>query len=73
MAVSYTHLDVYKRQVLGEVVDLFTNEVKMDGTEASKDLLGRTYEYCICLLYTSTGRQYVYRIYTANDFQYDQR
>ena len=22
-------------------------EVKMDGTEASKDLLGRTYEYCI--------------------------
>lgn len=30
-----------------EVVDLFTNEVKMDGTEASKDLLGRTYEYCI--------------------------
>jgi len=30
-----------------EVVDLFTNEVKMDGTEAGKDLLGRTYEYCI--------------------------
>ena len=43
---NYASPDSYKR-VLGEVVDLFTNEVKMDGTEASKDLLGRTYEYCI--------------------------
>ena len=43
---NYASPDLYKR-VLGEVVDLFTNEVKMDGTEASKDLLGRTYEYCI--------------------------
>ena len=43
---NYAGPDLDKR-VLGEVVDLFTNEVKMDGTEASKDLLGRTYEYCI--------------------------
>lgn len=32
--------------VLGDVVDVFTN-VDMGDTEASKDLLGRTYEYCI--------------------------
>ena len=38
---NYAGPDLDKR-VLGEVVDLFTNEVKMDGTEASKDLLGRT-------------------------------
>ena len=43
---NYASPDLDKR-VLGEVVDLFTNEVKMDGTDASKDLLGRTYEYCI--------------------------
>ena len=43
---NYANPDLDKR-VLGEVVDLFTNEVKMDGTEVSKDLLGRTYEYCI--------------------------
>ena len=43
---NYASPDLDKR-VLGEVVDLFTNEMKMDGTELSKDLLGRTYEYCI--------------------------
>ncbi len=35
------------KRVLGDVVDLFTNNIHMDGTEESKDLLGRTYEYCI--------------------------
>ena len=35
------------KRVLGEVVDLFTNNIHMDDTEESKDLLGRTYEYCI--------------------------
>ena len=34
------------KRVLGEVVDLFTN-MDMGDTEESKDLLGRTYEYCI--------------------------
>lgn len=42
---NYANPDLDKR-VLGEVVDLFTN-MDMDSTENSKDLLGRTYEYCI--------------------------
>lgn len=33
--------------VLGDVVDLFTNEIHMDDTDESRDLLGRAYEYCI--------------------------
>ncbi|MBR5772646.1 MAG: type I restriction-modification system subunit M, partial [Clostridia bacterium] len=43
---NYANPDLDKR-VLGDVVDIFTNNVNMDGTEESKDLLGRTYEYCI--------------------------
>lgn len=43
---NYGSPDLDKR-VLGDVVDLFTNNIKMDDTEESKDLLGRTYEYCI--------------------------
>ena len=43
---NYASPDLDKR-VLGDVVDLFTNNVNMDDTEESKDLLGRTYEYCI--------------------------
>lgn len=43
---NYANPDLDKR-VLREVVDLFTNEVRTDGTKVSKDLLGRTYEYCI--------------------------
>lgn len=35
------------KRVLGEVVDLFTNEIHMDDVQEDKDLLGRTYEYCI--------------------------
>ena len=42
---NYANPDLDKR-VLGDVVDLFTN-MDMDQTEESKDLLGRTYEYCI--------------------------
>lgn len=42
---NYGSPDLDKR-VLGDVVDLFTN-MDMDDTEESKDLLGRTYEYCI--------------------------
>lgn len=33
--------------VLGNVVDIFTNNIDMSDTEKSEDLLGRTYEYCI--------------------------
>ena len=43
---NYGSPDLDKR-VLGEVVDLFTNNMNMDDTEGSKDILGRTYEYCI--------------------------
>lgn len=43
---NYASPDLDKR-VLGEVVDLFTNEIHMENTEADRDLLGRTYEYCI--------------------------
>lgn len=46
MPKNYASPDLDKR-VLGEVVDLFTNNVDMGKTEDSKDLLGRTYEYCI--------------------------
>lgn len=42
---NYASPDLDKR-VLGDVVDFFTN-MDMDDTEDSKDLLGRTYEYCI--------------------------
>ena len=42
---NYASPDLDKR-VLGDVVDLFTN-MNMGDTGGSKDLLGRTYEYCI--------------------------
>ena len=42
---NYASPDLDKR-VLGDVVDLFTN-MDMSDTEKGKDLLGRTYEYCI--------------------------
>lgn len=43
---NYANPDLDK-QVLGDVVDIFTNEIHMGDTEDSKDLLGRAYEYCI--------------------------
>lgn len=43
---NYANQDLDKR-VLGRVVDLFTNNIDMSGTDEDKDLLGRTYEYCI--------------------------
>lgn len=42
---NYASPDLDKR-VLGNVVDIFSN-VDMGDAEKSKDLLGRTYEYCI--------------------------
>ena len=42
----YGSPDLDKR-VLGEVVDLFTNEVNMEDIDGDRDILGRTYEYCI--------------------------
>ena len=43
---NYASPDLDK-QVLGNVVDLFTNNIRMDDAESNEDLLGRTYEYCI--------------------------
>lgn len=43
---NYASPDLDKR-ILGDVVDIFTNNIDMSDTEASEDLLGRTYEYCI--------------------------
>lgn len=43
---NYANQDLDKR-ILGNVVDLFTNNIDMSGTDMDKDLLGRTYEYCI--------------------------
>lgn len=42
----YGSPDLDKR-VLGEVVDLFTNEVNIEDIDGDRDILGRTYEYCI--------------------------
>lgn len=42
---NYANPDLDKR-VLGDVVDLFTN-LNMEETNNNKDILGRTYEYCI--------------------------
>lgn len=35
------------KQVLGDVVDIFTNDIDMSETADNQDLPGRTYEYCI--------------------------
>lgn len=43
---NYASPDLDKR-ILGDVVDIFTNNIDMSETETSEDLLGRTYEYCI--------------------------
>jgi len=43
---NYASPDLDKK-VLGDVVDIFTNNIDMSDTKASEDLLGRTYEYCI--------------------------
>ena len=43
---NYTSPDLNKK-ILGDVVDIFTNNIDMSDTQASEDLLGRTYEYCI--------------------------
>lgn len=42
---NYANPDLNKT-VLGDVVDIFTN-MDMSDTDGNKDLLGRTYEYCI--------------------------
>lgn len=52
---NYANPDLDKR-VLGDVVDLFTN-LDMGGTENNRDILGRTYEYCIAKFAEKEGRK----------------
>ena len=51
---NYANPDIDKR-VLGVVVDLFTNKMDMSDVDDSKDLLGRTYEYCIMMFAEKEG------------------
>lgn len=51
---NYANPDIDKR-VLGDVVDLFTNKMDMSDVDDSKDLLGRTYEYCIMMFAEKEG------------------
>ena len=50
---NYATPDLDKR-VLGNVVDVFTN-IDMNDTSENKDLLGRTYEYCIAKFAAKEG------------------
>ena len=43
---NFARPELDKRR-LGDVVDLFTNNIKLGTDNDSKDLLGRTYEYCL--------------------------
>ncbi len=52
---NYASPDLDQR-VLGDVVDVFTN-MDMSDTEGSKDLLGRTYEYCIAQFAAHEGKK----------------
>lgn len=51
---NYGNPDLDKK-VLGDVVDIFTN-LDMSDTDGSKDLLGRTYEYCIAQFAAKEGK-----------------
>lgn len=51
----YANPDLDKK-VLGDVVDLFTNNLHMEGSEEDQDLLGRTYEYCIAQFAAKEGK-----------------
>lgn len=51
---NYASPDLDKK-VLGDVVDLFTN-MDMTETEGNRDLLGRTYEYCIAKFAEKEGK-----------------
>lgn len=51
---NYASSDLDKR-VLDDVVDLFTN-MDMGKTEGNRDMLGRTYEYCIAQFAEKEGK-----------------
>lgn len=51
---NYASPDLDKN-ILGDVVDLFTN-MDMSETEGNRDILGRTYEYCIAKFAEKEGK-----------------
>lgn len=40
---------------LGDIIDIFTNEIHFDEVEKSRDILGRAYEYCLSHFAESGG------------------
>ncbi|MBD5424527.1 MAG: SAM-dependent DNA methyltransferase, partial [Allobaculum sp.] len=44
------------QKVLGEVVNIFTNAIDEKDIDHSKDLLGRTYEYCLRMFASKEGK-----------------
>lgn len=53
---NYASPDLDKR-VLGDVVDVFTNNIDMSKTGQDEDLFGRTYEYCIAMFAEKEGQK----------------
>lgn len=51
---NYASPDLDKK-VLGDVVDIFTNDIDLSDTDSSQDILGRTYEYCIAQFAANEG------------------
>lgn len=52
---NYANPDLDK-QVLGDVVDIFTNSIDMSGNGFDEDIIGRTYEYCIAQFAAVEGK-----------------
>lgn len=45
------------KAMLSGLIDIFTNNIKLDGTAADFDLIGRIYEYCIGEFASSEGKR----------------
>lgn len=45
------------KSILSGLIELFTNDIKLDGTPADFDLIGRIYEYCIGEFASSEGKR----------------
>ena len=52
---NFARPELDKRR-LGDVVDLFTNTIELGKQEENKDLLGRTYEYCLSKFASLEGK-----------------
>ena len=52
---TFARPELDKRR-LGDVVDLFTNNIQMAGHGNHKDILGRTYEYCLSKFAEQEGK-----------------